>query len=177
MATLSDLLEWSAFSWLFFRSIGVCVFAFVSINANVFLRASIQIQVHPATKGAPLSNQNCSAHRDVRRRNDHYIAPSNRQQALPRTPLNTPPPQHRRPFDDEEYSVSPKQQQKASYTSIMSMYEEIMASDAQTIQVQQEHIQSQLEIIRSQRDMIQRLQELVEERDAWIDEYLEKSRT
>lgn len=57
---------------------------------------------------------------------------------------------------------------------VMKMYEDIIASDAETIQVHQATIHSQQEIIRSQREMIQKLQHLVEVQDAWIDEHLEE---
>jgi hypothetical protein len=55
----------------------------------------------------------------------------------------------------------------------MHMYEEIMASDAETIQVQQATIQNQQEVIRAQREVMRKLQVLVDAQDLWIEEHLE----
>lgn len=68
-----------------------------------------------------------------------------------------------------------KQQHKEIYTSTISLYEDIMCADAETIEVQQATIHSQREIICSQREMIQKLQQLVEAQDNWIEEHLENA--
>jgi hypothetical protein len=80
------------------------------------------------------------------------------------------------PLNNNHFAWSTtKQQRGPSYETIMKVYEDIVASDAETMQVQQQTIQSQQEIIRSQRDMIRRLQQLIEVQDIWIEERLETS--
>lgn len=60
--------------------------------------------------------------------------------------------------------------------SIIELYESIMASDAQTIQVQQQTMASQQDIIRSQSQMILKLRHILEEQDRRVEELDEMAR-
>jgi hypothetical protein len=55
-------------------------------------------------------------------------------------------------------------------SSIIALYEDIMASDSQTIKVQQETMRAQQEIIRSQAQVISKMRMVLEEQDRRIDE-------
>jgi hypothetical protein len=58
----------------------------------------------------------------------------------------------------------------------VELYEDIIASDAQTIQVQQRTMASQQDIIRSQSEMIMKLRHLLEEQDRRIEDLDEIAR-
>lgn len=192
-------LVWTGLLFLFFRSLSACTSLFISINATVFFGSSIQVA--SGSKPGPPTTQNRSARRQSNRRDDRAIVASDRRRdskcdvyvsstATDVATVNTIPrasgdrqQKSTTSFnqndhvvnDDERFSLSPKPKQNPSHGAIMQMYEEIIASDAETIQVQQAAITSQQEIIRSQREMIQKLQQLVEGQDAWIEEHLEGS--
>lgn len=77
MADVSDstrALAWSALLLLFFRSLSVCTFLFVSINANIFVRSSIQ--VHSGGKEAPFTTRNRNARPDPHGCDDKRVAAS-----------------------------------------------------------------------------------------------------
>jgi hypothetical protein len=88
----------------------------------------------------------------------------------PRTPHSSPPP--------PPYSASPPRSEKQQETStaIINLYEDIIASDAQTIHVQQQTLTSQQDIIRSQAQMIVKLRHLLEEQDRRIEDLDEVAR-
>jgi len=48
------------------------------------------------------------------------------------------------------------------------LYEEIMASDAETIQVQQRTVETQQDLVRSQAQIIQQMRDILEMQDAQI---------
>jgi hypothetical protein len=85
-------------------------------------------------------------------------------------PHSTPPP--------PPYSVDPpgSEDKQSSTVGIIELYEDIIASDAQTIQVQQQTLTSQQDIIRSQAQMIVKLRHLLEEQDRRIDDLDETAR-
>jgi hypothetical protein len=58
----------------------------------------------------------------------------------------------------------------------VDLYESIMASDTQTIQVQQQTVTAQQEIIRSQAQMIRKLRHVLEEQDRRVEELEEVER-
>jgi hypothetical protein len=90
--------------------------------------------------------------------------------SAPQSAHSTPPP--------PPYSASPPRSEKQQDTSsaIITLYEDIIASDAQTIHVQQQTLTSQQDIIRSQAQMIVKLRHLLEEQDKRIEELDEVAR-
>ena len=100
---------------------------------------------------------------------DYGERPSNisrHQNSNSHNPTPPPPP----------YSLSPSKtsQPKPSVDTIIRLYEDIMASDSQTIEVQQETLCSQQDIIRSQAQVIRRMRQVLEEQDARIEELEEQ---
>ncbi|KAL5113698.1 hypothetical protein ACEQ8H_008427 [Pleosporales sp. CAS-2024a] len=101
------------------------------------------------------------------------------------TGTNVPRPskasqQHQRqtPPPPPPYLVNPPSAQTRAPrdASLVELYESIIASDAQTIQVQQQTMASQQDVIRSQSDMIMQLRHVLEQQDRIIDELDEAAR-
>jgi hypothetical protein len=100
--------------------------------------------------------------------NQQHIAPS----PPPNPPQTTQGNQIQTPFTNPTFTITPsKPESLPSHAALMKLYEDIIASDAQTIQVQEATIHSQQEVIRSQRDVVLRLQRLVDAQNAWIGEH------
>ncbi|KAF2685372.1 hypothetical protein K458DRAFT_403572 [Lentithecium fluviatile CBS 122367] len=187
------LWEWSAFLLLFFRSLGVCVVAFASVNSSIFIRASIHVQT--VRKGTPLATSggertrkrapNASSEAkgcdsDALVASDHrWDAPRQRSDTRPDPPPTQQYQNHpQRPFAPRPAKFSstptkPAHQHLVPPPSLASVYEDIISADEETIRVQQATILSQQEIIGAQRDMIEKLRRLVEAQDAWIEGCLE----
>ncbi|PSN69636.1 hypothetical protein BS50DRAFT_618665 [Corynespora cassiicola Philippines] len=175
MPQVSDVLGWSAFLLLLLRYFGFGTFAIAYWDASVFVR--VAIQVHAASRGSSLA-----AGGGGRRCRDGEAVEGDRRTRMasprPRTPPSQQqqrrpsPPHPRQDVFDPKEGRQPKA--RISHMALMSMYEDIMATDAETIQHQQATIQSQQETIRSQREMVHRLRLLVEAQDSWIEEHLEE---
>lgn len=62
----------------------------------------------------------------------------------------------------------PKSESKAQHDAIVRLYEEIMASDAETINVQQRTLETQQDTVRSQAHMIKQMRDILEMQDTHI---------
>jgi hypothetical protein len=71
-----DLWAWSALLVLLFRAVGVCVVAFASVNARVFVGASIQVY---ASSGGPGASSSTRKHNVNTRSNKPLEASPQRQ--------------------------------------------------------------------------------------------------
>lgn len=192
---LLDLWAGCALLCLFVRAVAVCVVGFVSANAWVFVGAAIQVQAGSGSgsgavsKGAArpagsrrrrMRSADARVDRGVasaeRRRDDTSIRP--RPTSLP----PSPPSPGRRQRDAAFPSIAPvrlpspssKEQQRISPASLLALYEDIMASDAETIQTLQATVRAQQEVILAQRGMMRDLQRLIDAQDAWIEAQMEE---
>jgi hypothetical protein len=102
---------------------------------------------------------------------------------LTRIPVAALQPKPSQPAQNQHVSATPatysppsKAQKKPSSASLLSLYEDIMASDAETIQVQQATIRALQEVVRAQRGMMKDLQRLVDAQDAWIEDQVEEKK-
>ncbi|KAK7187838.1 hypothetical protein DPSP01_010884 [Paraphaeosphaeria sporulosa] len=163
---------------LFLRAARACGLIILLASFGMVLRATIQIQSGPfgGTVSPPESQRpkkkeehrgNASptgARRNPPSQRSPRAAPtqtrkSTRPPALPRCP--SPPPYCLEPSKSE---AGPRPE------SILQLYEDIIASDAQTIQVQQDTMAAQQETIRAQAQMIKNMRLLLERQDERIEE-------
>jgi hypothetical protein len=185
----AKILAYVAFVWLALRSLSACTFVFFGLNLEVCRVAAIQVQGRrtgcssprragseranptPRRTGKASSTLKCEVQADASEANSSSRLPSKGPQRAER---HTPPP--------PPYSFSPPSPTSDSRSpdptsaSLITLYEDIIASDAQTIQVQQETMASQQDIIRSQSQMIMKLHHLLEEQDQRIEELDEVAR-
>ncbi|KAH3908942.1 hypothetical protein HBI56_124410 [Parastagonospora nodorum] len=168
----AKILAYVAFVWLALRSLSACTFVFFGLNLEVCRVAAIQVQGRRTGCSSPGRAGSERANPTQRRTaNSSSRLPSKGPQRAER---HTPPP--------PPYSFSPLSPTSDSKcadptsASLITLYEDIIASDAQTIQVQQETMASQQDIIRSQSQMIMKLRHLLEEQDQRIEELDEVAR-
>jgi hypothetical protein len=194
----AKLLAWIAITWLAMRSFSICTFVFLFMNLNIGQVAAIEVYTKVA---ATPSSRTCrNATRRPNEQGNQATTPSPRNHGKPtskrlypsivsdkhqvnvpsslpkgthhsrRQQYSTPPP--------PPYSVDPPSSDDKQPTAvgIIELYEDIIASDSQTIQVQQQTLASQQDIIRSQAQMIVKLRHLLEEQDRRIEDLDEVAR-
>lgn len=160
------------------RFIIPCAIVLSTINMNVIFRYSVRMQAGKSIGAAPNSHRRTSPSRRERsnvervgNRNRtnipvivHQDNTRNRQTTKPSAPREQlhgqPPPPYS--FDP------PKSESISQHDSVMRLYEEIMASDSETIKVQQRTLETQQDVVRSQAQTIRQMRDILDMQDAQI---------
>ncbi|KAH7069314.1 hypothetical protein FB567DRAFT_245277 [Paraphoma chrysanthemicola] len=166
-------LSWSAFFLFVLRSISVCAFLCVSVDWDTLLRAAIHVHVEAGHRTQRSTTPACSA-KPGRNGSAVKSSTSGRRQPTKGPTADVPSDAQQHPrCSPPPYSVdAPKSASSfnATESSIIALYEDIMASDSQTIKVQQDTMRAQQEIIRSQAQVISKMRMVLEEQDDRIEE-------
>lgn len=187
-----------ALALMMMRSINICSFLFLSINLNMFRVAAVQAQGQRSTS-PPQNVVQQPVKRSLRiafsgRKEHGMICPFNKVTSpinaypatkSPQQPQSAPPsnkglnvqsPNHQQPPPPYTFSAPQTDSKQTGTGAIIELYEDIMASDAQTIQVQQQTMASQQDIIRSQAQMILKMRHVLDEQDRRIEELEDAAR-
>ncbi|KAL5386726.1 hypothetical protein PMIN06_010816 [Paraphaeosphaeria minitans] len=167
---------------LFLRAARAFSLILLLANFGVLLGVTIQIQPEPF-RGTLAKIRRPKNHEDGRGNEGGDASPTGARrnppsQTSPRaaptqTRKSTPPPApalQRCPSPPPYRLDQPKSAAEPRSESILQLYEDIIASDAQTIQVQQDTMVAQQETIRAQAQMIKNMRLLLETQDERIEE-------
>lgn len=197
------LLAWIAITWLAMRALSSCTFAVFECNFVAFRAVAVQVQTRSeattprrcwdagsgreqSAKAAASSRPRqkgmfaSSIHDICNLRLTIDVAPPSSTSQPSRTTQNSSKPQPYRstihtPAPPPPYSPR-RTSEPANSPDLIPLYEDIIASDAQTIQTQQATLAAQQEIIRAQAQMIQKLRHVLEEQDRTMEEVDESMR-
>ncbi|KAF1940906.1 hypothetical protein EJ02DRAFT_493510 [Clathrospora elynae] len=179
----ATIIAWISFLSLLLRSVSVCTFVFLSVNLNVLRIATIQVQAKD--EAIPSARRLRSSGSKASEPEGESAPPNRRSHAnttqTPQQPSAQPSNRAQQPvaqLTPHSYSFRPPESDSKhqSQGSIIELYEAIIASDSQTIQVQQQTMVSQQDIIHTQTQMIAKLRYVLEEQDARMEELEDAAR-